>query len=844
MNTPYRRGRSLWVATLLLILGHPGLAQTHIIVQESDYTDWQALAAQPGSIWETMRDNAIYVSNTLSYDTGIAGFGAKNYRLRDVASANALAYILDTPNRSTYLQRIRSNLLTGLQDITSQPYSSEWEYHVPQGGMLVDAVLALDVIRYNPGLSTQDRSSIESMLESAVNRIRTDVWGPNGQSVRSLWALYEGNTSSFLSWKNSHDSQLDNLFTPGGVFKAGNNYAQARMSSVYAQAKSMYQDILEIQGYNEYYSDPTLQAGMEYIYGYSHSPFGRCIVFGDSADDGILYEYKWNGLVDTPPTVRAHRFSDAAGRYASWQTNQWSHTPEPRDPTGRFLNFATMTEPLSSEREVAPSRIFDSYAGFIEDRQSSEALYGGLLSLTESEAHSHKEANAIALGGYGEHMLRNAGYNGWGNGTGLASWTWINNTAESGNTVVINNKDHSSKTGGGIVKGFVGGALEFARGDSGNALSNGEHLRDMIFVQPGNGAEGYWLVADHVTPDQAGHSVTAFWHPNATTLQVQSANQKYVSDITTSTRNYSTNAVELTTFLATPPTSTQIKLTTLANRGDSFNAQYLAATYSTSTGSADTMTVFFPSDQDHDVGTLARVSYGLYKGARITQGSVVDTALSSNGNGTGTLSGYSFKGEDVVYRTVANDLEWYFVGEGTFFNDGAAARTGFQSLTDISIFLDGTQGSVSTFGTNVTIYQPGLDSVLLDGYPAYPQGQGVGWFTLFVPAGTHDIALQLLEPTADFDGDGNVDVRDLLLWQRGFGMTSGATIADGDSDYDGDVDEVDLATWKSSFGTLMNTAQAVPEPLGLTMCVVALLFVCVPRRPTRNAQRVAGRSTS
>ena len=64
--------------------------------------------------------------------------------------------------------------------------------------------------------------------------------------------------------------------------------------------------------------------------------------------------------------------------------------------------------------------------------------------------------------------------------------------------------------------------------------------------------------------------------------------------------------------------------------------------------------------------------------------------------------------------------------------------------------------------------------------------------------------------TGDFDGDGDVDGRDFLAWQRGYGMTTGAALANGDSNADGDVDGEDLATWQETYGQPMEApAEAV-----------------------------------
>ena len=58
--------------------------------------------------------------------------------------------------------------------------------------------------------------------------------------------------------------------------------------------------------------------------------------------------------------------------------------------------------------------------------------------------------------------------------------------------------------------------------------------------------------------------------------------------------------------------------------------------------------------------------------------------------------------------------------------------------------------------------------------------------------------------TADFDGDGDVDGRDFLAWQRGFGIQTDAQLSNGDSNSDGDVDEGDLQVWQASYGQTAN----------------------------------------
>jgi|GEM_PF-622733 len=60
------------------------------------------------------------------------------------------------------------------------------------------------------------------------------------------------------------------------------------------------------------------------------------------------------------------------------------------------------------------------------------------------------------------------------------------------------------------------------------------------------------------------------------------------------------------------------------------------------------------------------------------------------------------------------------------------------------------------------------------------------------------------DSSGDFDQDDDTDGADFLAWQRGFGINSGATRADGDSDGDGDVDaptEIPMATATSMLAT-------------------------------------------
>lgn len=82
---------------------------------------------------------------------------------------------------------------------------------------------------------------------------------------------------------------------------------------------------------------------------------------------------------------------------------------------------------------------------------------------------------------------------------------------------------------------------------------------------------------------------------------------------------------------------------------------------------------------------------------------------------------------------------------------------------------------------------------------------------------------------ADFDGDGDVDGKDFLTWQRGFGTAGVATLSDGDANDDKDVNGIDLEIWQDQYGTdapLSATAFAVPEPGSLSLLLLISVALC------------------
>jgi hypothetical protein len=89
--------------------------------------------------------------------------------------------------------------------------------------------------------------------------------------------------------------------------------------------------------------------------------------------------------------------------------------------------------------------------------------------------------------------------------------------------------------------------------------------------------------------------------------------------------------------------------------------------------------------------------------------------------------------------------------------------------------------------------------------------------------------------SADFNADGAVDGADLLVWQRGLGLTQQRDNSRGDANGDGLVDGLDLAAWQqNAFGSAAAQASAVvPEPGSAALAAWTLVIALRGARARR-----------
>ncbi|MEQ8208734.1 MAG: glycosyl hydrolase, partial [Lacipirellulaceae bacterium] len=107
---------------------------------------------------------------------------------------------------------------------------------------------------------------------------------------------------------------------------------------------------------------------------------------------------------------------------------------------------------------------------------------------------------------------------------------------------------------------------------------------------------------------------------------------------------------------------------------------------------------------------------------------------------------------------------------------------------------------------------------------------GLQWFLDY---SANDVSLSVIYG-ADFDGSGTVDGADLMILQRGMGLTGQLDNSNGDADGNGVIDSNDLAIWKAQYGTspglLTSSLKAVPEPSSAFLLTVVVLGLVFQRR--------------
>lgn len=737
----------VFVANQVQATNHPFL-----MVRAMDYAELRDRANQ--SPWKEMKSDAIRKTEILSYNPQEDNQRRAGYRLRDVMGYNALAYILDPENKNSYVENIRNTLNIALPDM-QQEHSEDvegWDTNVAFQGGIFNAILALDII-YND-LSVEERSPIEQQIDALITNFSQE-WSPSKPSIVALWALYQGNLADIERTIEEYDRAWRDKTTPDGVYVAGSGYAMERLNGCSREQKALGIDVLQYHGYRNYYTDPNFIKLHEWLYGYSHTPDFRTIVFGDSLPNGYLLGNKFNPANCSTQAYRAYKFGDRVRQFVNWQM-QDDHEMKAGNaatmPNSRLLTYVLMGDqaPNVSDGKVSPSRIFaDGGAWFLEASQSRQALVGALWNATKAEAHSHKETNAIFLSGYGSHLLSNAGFNGWRKGSGEFSWTYLHDRAVSGNTGLIDYEfdpaqageppeanDHRYKGGAGIREGLLTATFDYARGDSGEALPNGKHWRNFHFVHPADGKNGYWFLVDEFT---AGTTVHLAFHPYSRTVTTVTEKEEYNAEIVNYDNTELTD-IRLNLFFATPPDRVTLHKGVIA--GIDLENQYLYPTYTRNTETEQIVTVLFPADRTHTAANFQRIAGDHYTGAAIDHGDgVIDSVVESDGT-TVRIEDISLQAARSFFRKVGQDLRAFYAAGRSLVYETDAIKTGFEAEQPLTMYLrDGSGKLISPVSQTLTLYRPGVRQVVLNGSPAEVVQSATDTITIRIPQGEATLEL-------------------------------------------------------------------------------------------------------
>lgn len=708
-----------------------------LITKKSEYANLQAEASKKP--WSDFIAQAKIDANKTYVSTD--PIRRRGETMRDIAGSCALLYIIDPSHKSTYKSKFIATVDKWpalLSEIKSKypTAGNKWDYVVPPSSGYFNCVLALDVI--HDDLSSTDLARIEKNLDAVAEWFWTGPgWDPAPRGACALWAVYQNDTARISNAMSLYHESIMELLTKDGVGAMGPGYAQARFTGE-RTAKFGFMHVAEYTKRNPvYYSDPKLQHFYEWLFSAGYTPFNSNVTFGDSGfTDGV-------GST-TPNTMfyAAGRFSAKAAEAAAKRLSVNGGNPSTtatRNP-GDLLTYCIVKSPLPSPQSISSHVWNDGMASFWEDNGSTDALMGALWNSSNAGNHRHYDANAIFLAGYGENLLMNSGYAGYGSSACGFSYDYISTQAVANNVLMVGGKNHAANYGDGIKESIVSPDFDFASGFVDAALSGAaKHTRNFIFVHPQDGKNGYFLVLDEADTGGTANTVNLAFHPASSSVTTVTANQEYRCNVK---RRKSTDTF-LTVFLAQQPASVALKDSVLASWGKSFVGKYIYETYNTVSNKRNLITVLFPHDGTHAKANMSRISTSTHTGAKIDHGNgILDYALESSGSVKASQDSMSYTGLGCVYRVNNGKPAFYFVRQGKSFSTGGTSPAGFVANTPLSVYMKGTKGRIIlNSGSSITLFYPGIKSVKVDGTDVITTSSTTGSKAFYVPAGSHSVDL-------------------------------------------------------------------------------------------------------
>ena len=719
--------------TIFIVLGIfflqclSGQAHPHIIINKSEYDSLRQRSAQWP--WSVMKTKAIQTFQGINFEPEL-NYYEKCSAAFDLAGAAALCYILNVSGRAQYLGKVQDDVAKLLHVIRigkeSTDYPEAHGFSVGPAHAAFMAYITLDIM-YDE-MDPVVRSAMESDCDYIASNHHSS-WLASKYSIEAMMELYHhGISKTFIEKKNLYRDYLSGNISDDGVYTTGPGYSVSRLFSDGRSQKKIFMDVAEYQGFNEFYSHPKFRNLHEWIYGYAFTPFNRTYTFADSPPIKSLDAW-------SIATLRVSRFSDTAQGYAAWHMGSLSDT----GIIGNILHYILCDHiPLPSQKPV--SRIFPNGGAWLLDSSyHRESLAGVLWNInTKNESHSHRDANSINIVGFGDHILRNSGYDGW-HLPDDSTWNWIHSTAASSNTVSLDHYNHADFRGGGIAEGITGYRLEYASGNSGPSLNNGSHNRNLLFVKPEDNVPGYFILFDEISLRGNVNQAHLYLHPNAETLPII-LNNNQVYDWTIK-RCYIDNEIKVKIYLGTEPLQTEIKEGYLASYlpCDRIVGKYMKCTYEPgSSGNQTINTLIYPYLAGNNTPSFRRISGPGYSGTQlIFNDQLSDYTFTSEESGEAIFQELKFSAKSVYIRKVNNDILNYFTRKGTKVLFEGSNSYGFESENPVSLVCTGKTGLIISEGTTISIFYPGIQHIMLDNNMAEVIEKGSDWLKIYVPAGNH-----------------------------------------------------------------------------------------------------------
>jgi len=558
-------------------------------------------------------------------------------------------------------------------------------------------IIAVDVV-YND-LTVQQLERVERSFErySKFYKENATAWTLAPYGVNTAYAIYKGDEEEITFWKNKYEAQLFDLsMTKDGSWGQSPGYAFFRTQDRIAKCGII--DVLNFTGRADYYNDPRMQKLNEWIFTFGLTPTGGHTMFGDSGH--------FDNYLGRMPKVY---FASNYGTKIKGLTDY--HHVSPATFLGSSFFVYALRQPNYKKEPKMPASLLREHSGAAlwgKTGTKKELLQGVLYNLKpnlpniDQFGHAKQETNSLGIFAYGQYLLMNSGYMGYGAAT--PDGTDLRSAHVNGTVLIGDKKRHSANYGNGLIDGVVGGNIEFATTDAGAAIQNGSHKRTLHMVHSiPNKSNGYFIVHDEVKPNDLTDKVSINFQANTKhkdTKQI-TKNQEYQSPINGHVFN---NVPELnhkvTLFFASKPDEVSIDKSVKAAmsgrpylESDNVKPQYQAG----ADGYVRATTVIFPEDPNHQKPDISKISSPAYSGAKITHtNDFVDCYLGANPSTKNTFdSTIKFTASTTFFRKESGETMAYASTNGTEFIDSREVAYGYRSTLPVSVEMEKNAGFIN-----------------------------------------------------------------------------------------------------------------------------------------------------